>query len=306
MVDALKHLILLRLHAIGRHFAEFRQSSDGSQRLAPVVVRMYAPVNPLLLVSALALARVEKGDRGSFLSSYAGGLDVPGLEALIALEERLPQPEMLECLEIEDRYLDALVDLGLEELKKHGRVLGEQGEPSLLDVYWACWMVANPIYARDDLPVQKQLVRHDDATEAERARQWMRGFPRGVWWGMEHNSAIHNARERCEFRLNEANAALSDALERGEQEDLVASLARQQKTATMLVERARRLYYWAPHEIEAYDVSYRICTEMAQQRRKDGVADPWEGESGYEEYVAPFLLPSRMRDRLDLPEGNLP
>jgi len=291
--DGLKRLLLLRLRAIGNHQPAVHR-------------RMYAPVSPLLLVSALALARAEKRDAHSYLSNYAGGLDVPGLEELIALHERLPDAEMLEVLKIEDAYLGALVDLGVEELRQHRRVLADDGEPTLLDLYWTCWMVANPVYRRDPLPVQRQLVRHPNATDEERSVQWTRGFPRGVWWGMEHNSAIHNAREECEFRLNEVNAALNDALRPGGRRELVPALLVKQKVCTMLVERARRQYYWAPHEIEAYAASYRICTELAAQRRKEGVDDPWDEESGYTEWVEPFILPPHIRERLELPSGSPP
>lgn len=264
-IDALRYLIAVRFVAIGSQFDNFHKQNDGSKPMGPLVVRMYSPVNPLLLTTAISVCIVRGNDVHSFLSNYALGLEVPGLEEhLIQIDVINDNEELRRVLELEDSFYGALLELGTSILVRYGRLIRDRGIPTMLDLYWGCWLAMNPGV-------------HDNEVPAESSKSgdsfWMNGWRRGIKWGIDYNSMIHNAREHYEYKLNEVNGSINAALANSapsvDKRAKLQELTTEQQTLTLLVERARRLYYWAPHEISAYSAQTAYALEMIERLRSD-------------------------------------
>lgn len=244
-IDGLKYLIAMRILGTVSQFENFHSQSDESQLLSPLVRRMFSPINPLLLLTAISVSMIRKDDFCIFLNNYVKGLEIPNFEDnLLQINFARDNDQLQQILELEDKYRDALLKLGTKILINHGPLIERSGIPTMLDLYWACWLVVNPIFQNNPLPTR------DSETSV------LSGWWRGIAWGLEYNSAIHNAREHYEYGLNQINEEINQLLSQGVTLDndrtQLKTLASQQKSLTLLVERARRFYYWAPHEIDAY------------------------------------------------------
>ncbi len=289
--DGLKYLIAMRILGTGSQFKKFHSQSDESQLLSPLVKRMFSPINPLLLLTAISISVIRRDDFCTFLSKYAKGLEIPNFEDnLLQINFARDNDELQRILELEDEYRDALLKLGTKILIKHGRLIEGSGIPTMLDLYWACWLVVNPMFQNNPLPTR------------DSENSMFSGWRRGIAWGFEYNSAIHNAREHYEYRLNQTNEEINQLLSQKLALDTdrvqLKILASQQKSLTLLVERARRFYYWAPHEISAYSGQTAFAMELMKMYEEDSTKQ--ETVSFMKQEHAKFFLPNEILEQLKL------
>jgi hypothetical protein len=273
---------------------QFKALREKAAAYFPLTVRMYCPIHPLLLISAISISRLKSQDFKSFLLLYSRGLDVNGLEeSLLRLDLAVgDEGDIAQVLEIEGQYRAAMLEWAGELVVSQGRLIEQSGEPTIWDLYWACWVIANPIFRYDPLPAR-------DA-EGSICHNQLNGFSRGIRWGMQFNSEIHNAREHYEYSLKLINEQVNSLLDNPVQDEekmraLKDVLARQQ-TAALLAARAFRIYEWGPDEINANSIEAITTSELLESALRDG-AGPAEiaALQGLQEGHG---LPARMRERL--------
>lgn len=209
----------------------------------PEFLSRMAPVNPLLLATAISISVVRHRDFRSFLRYYTKGVDIPGFdETLLTLEDFQEQKELSEILTLEAEYVRILVDLGSEMLIESGQLIPGRNLATVWDIYWGAWLTSNPMY-RENVEI---------------------GWRSSVRYGFEFNDRIHNARQRHEYSLNETNKEINHLLLQSlpptRKRNALMELSLKQSNATKLVDRARRLYHWAPHEISAFAGQTEICS----------------------------------------------
>lgn len=237
-------------------------------------------VNPLLVATAAAISSVRPEDYQELLATVNESRPAPHMEAmLLTLPPCRSEEELQGILQIESKYIQALVSLGTDlVVRTGGPLIPERTTATMWDVFWGAWLVLNPI----EPPKAEQLWRL------------------AVGYGFATNDAVHRAREEAEFRLNDANRQLNEALRgslpKHEMGMSIASAVVRQKNASLLVERAWRLYYWSPHEISAHATETVIALELAE------VGHP-VGER-YHRWLLPPEIQDQLRNRKDYGGGD--
>lgn len=296
-LDGLKLLSEQRRLGILHQFNLFHRTNKG-QLLSPLVARMYSPINPILLATAISISCVRSEDFHGCLEQYIVGLDITGFEdALLFLDSFEHNAELHEILSLEAKYVESAKTLGTELLIQKGRLINESFVPTMLDVYWGAWIAVNPIFVTSPL-----LSPMDENAEAER----FSASYASIDWSIRFNDAIHNAREQHEYQLDsinrDFNTVLQENLSADQKRQRLESIAVRQRVATLLVERSRTLYYWAPHEIEAYSVQTQVATELTSvienepQRLGDLASEVDVG--GLKQMREKFLLPTEVLDQI--------
>ncbi len=281
--DNLLYLIAMRTLGTGSQFLNFHRTRSRGQLLSPLVQRMYYPINPLLLLTALSTSLVRNVDFQSFLQAYCNGLDIAEFESTL-FQPGFARDEdgLTAILNSEDSHYRALLDLGASVLTTHGQLIGSDGTPTMLDLYWACWLLANPMYQTTPFAARQHT---GDSTS---------GWDRAVQWGFEKNDDIHNTLRHYEYNLNLCNQELNQSLSAGASSSAndmrMQQLAARQYNATRLLERARRLYFWAPHEISAFSAQTQFAITLMESANETLPLSEAEKEVLRKEHEQ-FMLP---------------
>jgi hypothetical protein len=232
--------------------------------------KQFLPINPLLLASAIATSLVRGTDYSSFLQRYALGDELHDLEKLYVLYEGddfnwIDHKELLKVLPLESLFVEAMLELGVELLIERGSLLHRDNDGlgdyyvSYFQAFWAAWLIVNPAFDASGF------------SEPNDARLTLGSY------GFHRNSAVHNVREFYEtqeaFLDNRINEFLSGN-DLDKKSVLLDIYMEMKSNATALVERARRFYYWLPHEITAFSA------ELAAM-------DPEQRGSVYPQFLLP-------------------
>ncbi|MGB0564242.1 MAG: hypothetical protein ACPGVO_20940 [Spirulinaceae cyanobacterium] len=255
--DGLKYLVAMRILGTQSQIKKLREHAVGFQLIGPLTMRFFFPINPLLLLTAISLSKVRREDFCHFLNTYVRGVEVPNLEdSLLRIDSACNEDELQQVLNLEDEYLKALLHVASKIVIEHGSIIQGRGTPTMCDLYWACWLVSNPAYQYESqaIPAEKSKDSKDSS---------INGWSRGRAWGWKYNSDIHNAREYYEHSLNQIESDLNQVLSKKPILDSdrlhLKALLGKQKILTRLVERSRRFYYWAPHEIGSFSFEMLIA-----------------------------------------------
>ena len=227
-----------------------------------------APVNPVLLCSAIAQRALTRADPGSVIGCYESGFAVPGLYP----HHFLPPPydgerQMIDKhLVLEERLLDTLcvlavgrlmvrwpwpdppdhIDLSASPVAQWGR-LAAMKDPSVAAgigdreiVRLEVWSLVNPTYLAREFD---EHINYDHV----------------VWplieEGMNNDAMTLRLVRQMEGELREQVEAFNTALRADgspdEKRSRLAAGRAARELATARLRRARRLYTWGPHEIHA-------------------------------------------------------
>jgi hypothetical protein len=225
--------------------------------LHPVVNRMLAPVNPLLLCTALACYRCGIVS-SAILQVYAEGLEVLDLEStFLPLEKLIPEGDLINCLEIESQFHIALEQIGLQKVEAEGpqmfnRVISKT--PTMWDVRTAAWMAVNPI-----------------AVGGTRKHFWEGALA----YGFEQNDSVHGVRKELQQQLESLTRSLNASLQQKRAD--VALLAAKHRNISLLLKRNFRIYQWLPHEISAHsaEMDFAILAMEAGALRTEDEHTMW-------------------------------
>ena len=253
---------------------------------------IFAPVNPLLLASAISISLLKNQDFQLFLNQYISGSGLSNLEtSLLKAPSFETEEELNNFLDIEDNYTEAFCLIALE------RILYEMGEAQITsklqrrenpndlliqywkqvtsdnipeewdlvmsDVYWRAWMVANPVYS----------LTNEQYTMATLFR-----------YGFAQNDTVNNNREYYEYESNEKtkefNVILKADLSKEEKKAALMKAKLAQSNATRLQKRAFRLYEWLPTEVDANRASKRVVKELFKgiKSSSDEAGEKFDGE----------------------------
>ncbi|HWB06270.1 MAG TPA: hypothetical protein VG796_24820 [Verrucomicrobiales bacterium] len=225
----------------------------------------YSPVNPVLLASLLALATEADGDLKGMLRTYAGCSSRLILEEdLILLHDKCDEDQLGRVLDAEQIFLAALLNLAHRTCVARGfrlirTVISQDDDDpdlrlyeatnvraTLWDLIWATWVISNPCiydpFAETDF-TNEMLYKSNIEFEG------------AVGLGFWSNSKIHNSATFYSNQLQGLSQQINDALRSKQDRQTQLQLAQKHGAYALLVQRARRLYYWAPHEVSAYQGS---------------------------------------------------
>jgi hypothetical protein len=295
-VEGLKYLILSRHNGIADQFGlldeEVPPGEDWERRLLSLFKRMSVPINPLLLATAISISLIRNQDYQLFLWHYVGGLEIPNFEdTLLRFTDWRDEDELADILSLEAKYVEAFVTLGTEVLVAHGPLIAEIGGlflegamPTMWDVYCGAWVAANPVLLH-----------------ALKNGNFEGGWMEAMFYGLRINNSIHNNIEYYGYILNEVNLNVNNLLSRqssGEEKNqALRDVLKRQTNRTILVERAHRLYQWAPHEIEAHAAGTLVGLCYFQITEQDS-SSPQTGGNEIPPDLEKYLLPEEVLERL--------
>jgi hypothetical protein len=216
---------------------EARTIYEGRPSEAYLHLHLTTPVHPALLAGIIAVWLLSEKDPRLQLTAYVSGQPVHDLEFDYLQPERIAQDygiELLAFLDKEAEVLTAIENVGLQFLRsKRRRLLKPPLQISRLDI-WACaWFALNPAW---------DLV--------DRTFVWARGFQ----YGFSLDQRMHSARAYYERRTQELSLQIDSAAGRegGVASTEIRELLVRRKLSSRLARRAKSVYYWSPHEIDAY------------------------------------------------------
>jgi len=248
---------------------------------------LFDPINPLLLITAIATALVKGQDRGALLAGYVAGFSLyGGYDHLLRLPE-YPDELLAEHLQIEEELTEHFCVLSLSSgaadpieetgppssdaaswrdhwLRLNARADG--GDPSAQGaregVRWGTWLLANPALFRGG-PIEYIQGRLYDE-------------------GIVHNTQIHVALEELEQLAPRRDAHFNALLRRNLDVDVnrkALTQARAERAlAARVLDRARRFYIWNPSEIEARRGVARFDARRAAARSAAAAKDAAEAD----------------------------
>ena len=262
-LPALSFLVQSRRQAISIDVEQMDESER--MRLAS------APVNPLLLCTALAMSAARPSVPDERVGDYLRGDLVSDLEeTLLIPDDDLSPQELTQLLDLEASLLEDLMLLSAERLFSEDgmsteflRVLvrelvektwNEDISINVHEVRWATWLMTNP--SLTVIPFESEL----------RAVLLFQ-------YGFAHNSRFHNVHEYYDDEVNSVRSTINAALSRGSQPDAIADLRTRHELALRLRDRARQFYWWNPSEIDAHAVSASAEQEFRRLVESEGTHD---------------------------------
>ncbi|NJN90404.1 MAG: hypothetical protein HC878_08530 [Leptolyngbyaceae cyanobacterium SL_5_14] len=272
--SVLKCLIQCRINAI----EEFISIASDKDKAFSSLLNS-SPINPIFLASVIALAKVRDSDELQYLKNYAEGKQLEGLENEFLMLERITnEMEMMQFLDIEKQYVDAIFLLGLESLL-HSQVGAEvfpesyreagSNELICLKEYLNMFQEGTDLnIPYDIIQLSKELPKNWKFNAFHVILQswivcnpfylclgWHTTYRYLSRFGWQINSPIHNAREHFEFLQDNLHGEITNILASDitpqHKKATLEGMRKKQENLVQLVQRSIKLYYWNPIEAAA-------------------------------------------------------